>query len=477
MAYEKSNKILCGENVIDFLEKLIDQTLQKGAEFIDLRMNNSSFNNITIVNGKTRDIISAIDKGIGIRVFINGAWGFSCTDKLDKDSLTETIDSAYKIANTAGDLAKIHFKLEDQSPYKKRVSFPQKISLLDTPIEEKLKLAIDLDKQSKEFDARIINTNSSYADFVGESLLLNSFGTELTMNVNFIRVASVNYAFEAGVRQRGYESIGGTAGFELAESEKAQNLGIRASEKAIRLLAATPVEAGKYTVIMDPILTGTFIHEAFGHACEADAVLAGESILADRIGEQVGLESVTIIDDPTLSGEFGYYPYDAEGTPSQQTYLVENGVLKNFLHSMETSGRLNAAPTGNARAQNYQSVPIVRMSNTYLQPESWNLEELLEEVKNGLLLEGWVYGYCEPSKGAFTFKCRQASTIENGEIKKLLRDVGLSGMTLEVLNNIIGIGQDVEFDIGTCGKQGQSVPVTGGGPHVAVKDVVVGGLI
>jgi len=476
MAYEKPNYTAYGEKMIDFLEKLIDQTLQKGAEFIDLRMNNSSFNTIVIVNGKTRDIISAIDKGIGIRVFINGAWGFSCTDRLDKDSLTEAMDSAFKIAKKAGELAKINFKLEDQTPYKKKVSFPQKISLLDTSIEEKLKLAIDLDKQAKEFDVRIINTNSSYSDFVGEHLLLNSFGVQLEMKVNFIRIVSINYAFEAGVRQRGYQSIGGTAGFELAETEKAQNLGIKASEEAIQLLKASPAKAGKYTIIMDPALTGVFIHEAFGHACEADAVLSGESILADKIGEQVGLETVTVVDDPTLSGELGYYPYDSEGTPSQKKYLVENGVLKNFMHSLETSSRLGTAPTGNARAQNYQSIPIVRMSNTYFQPGNWTLEELLEEVKNGLYLGGWVYGYCEPTKGSFTFKCRQAFTIENGERKKLLRDVGLSGMTLEVLNNILGIGQDLEFSEGTCGKQDQSVPVTDGGPHIAVKDVVVGGL-
>jgi len=461
--------------LIDFLEKLIDQTLQKGAEFIDLRLDNNQFNIISIVDGKSRDIISAIDKGVGIRVFINGGWGFSCTDKLDKNSLTETMDSAFKIARKIGEMTKINFKLDEQPSYHKKVDFPEKISLLDTPIEEKLKLIMNIDKQAKEFDARIVNTNSTYADFVGEQHLLNSFGTSLEMKINFIRVASINFAFESGVRQRGYESIGGTAGFELAQTEKTQNLGIQASQKAIQLLKASPVKAGKYSVIMDPSLTGVFTHEAFGHACEADAVLSGESILSDKIGEQVGLETVSIIDDPTLSGNFGYYPYDSEGTPSRKKNLVENGVLKNFLHSLETSSRLRTAPTGNARAQHYQSVPIVRMSNTYFQPGTWKLEELLEEVKNGLFLEGWVYGYTEPTKGSFTFKCRQAFIVENGERKTLLRDVGLSGMTLEVLNNIIGIGQNLEFSEGTCGKSGQSVPVTDGGPHVAVKDVVVGG--
>ncbi|MFX1298547.1 MAG: TldD/PmbA family protein, partial [Promethearchaeota archaeon] len=232
----------------------------------------------------------------------------------------------------------------------------------------------------------------------------------------------------------------------------------------------------KFTVIMDPTLTGVFVHEAFGHACEADAVLSGESILANKLGSKIGLEIVTIIDDPTLKGNFGYYPYDSEGTPSQKTVLVQNGILKNYLHSLETASRLKMQPTGNARAQNYQTVPIVRMSNTYFKPGAWKLEELLEEVQNGLFLEGWTYGYTDPTKGSFTFKCRQAHKIEKGERTELLRDAGLSGMTLEILNHVIGIGRGLEFSDGYCGKDNQYAPVTDGGSHVACSDVIVGGL-
>lgn len=465
-----------GPHLIDFLEKEIEKTLQKGAEFIDLRLQSNNFNHINLVNGKTRSLVSAIDKGIGIRVFIDGGWGFSCTDKLDRRSITKAMRSAFKIAQVTGEKAKVKFKLLEQSAYRKKVSFPQKKKLLDVPIEEKLKLTISLDKQAKEFDPRIVNTNALYLDFVGEHLLLNSYGIRLEMMVNFVRIVSVNYAFEDGVRQRGYESVGGTGGFEIAETERAQNIGKIASEKAIRLLKAVPAKAGKFKVIMDPSLTGVFIHEAFGHACEADAVLSGGSILADKIGTKVGLETVTIIDDPTLEGNFGYYPYDSEGNIAIKKNLVEKGVLKNFMQGLETASRLDVEPTGNARAQNYRSLPIVRMSNTYFQPGTWTVEELLEEIKDGLFLEGWTYGYTDPAKGSFTFKCKQAHVIKSGERKELLRDVALSGMTLETLNHVIGIGRNLEFSEGYCGKGGQNVPVTDGGPHIAVTDVVVGGL-
>ena len=462
--------------MIDFLEKLIDQSIQKGAEFIDLRYQNNHYNHISLVDGKSRNMVSAIDKGIGIRVFEAGGWGFSYSDKLDPESITKAMQSALKIAKITGQRAKVKFKLIEQPAHKKKISFPQKKKLLDVSIDEKLKLTKTLDKQAKEFDPRIINTNTAYLDFVGDQVMLNSHGTRIEMTVNFIRIASVNYAFEDGIRQRGYESIGGTGGYELAESEKTQNLGKMAAEKAIQLLKAVPAKAGKFAVIMDPSLTGVFVHEAFGHACEADAVLAGESILVDKIGTPVGLESVNIVDDPTLEGNFGYYPYDSEGTLSRKKSLVENGILKNFMHSLETASRLNTQPTGNARSQNYRFLPLVRMSNTFFQPGSWTTEELLEEVKDGLFLEGWTYGYTDPAKGSFTFKCRQAYTIEKGEKQKLLRDAALSGMTLEVLNNILGIGRDLEFSEGYCGKGGQNAPVSDGGPFLAVGDVIVGGL-
>ena len=463
-------------NLIDFLEKLIDQSIQKGAEFIDLRYQNNHYNHISLVDGKSRNMVSAIDKGIGIRAFKAGGWGFSFSNKLDPESITKAMQSALKIAKITGQRAKVKFKLIEQPAHQKKISFPQKKKILDVSIDEKLKLAKSLDKQAKEFDPRIVNTNTAYLDFVGDQVLLNSYGTHLEITVNFIRIASVNYAFENGIRQRGFDSIGGTGGYELAESEKTQNLGKNAAEKAIQLLKAAPAKAGKFKVIMDPSLTGVFVHEAFGHACEADAVLAGESILVDKIGTQVGLESVTIVDDPTLEGNFGFYPYDNEGILARKKSLVENGILKNFMHSLETASRLNTQPTGNARSQNYRFVPLVRMSNTFFQPGSWTMEELLEEVKDGLFLEGWTYGYTDPAKGSFTFKCRQAYTIEKGEKKKLLRDAALSGMTLEVLNNVLGIGRDLEFSEGYCGKGGQNATVSDGGPHMAWEGAIVGGL-
>ena len=236
---------------------------------------------------------------------------------------------------------------------------------------------------------------------------------------------------------------------------------------------------------MDPKLTGTFVHEAFGHAVEADLVLNKESLLEGKIDEKVAIDEITIYGDPTIGqGKkynlpyelFGSYFIDSEGIPSQKTTIIENGVLKNFLHSIETSSRMNVAPNGHGRATSDSSRPQVRMGITMVEPRDWALEDMIQDTKNGILCEDFQYGYTDPTTGNFQFKCKMSYIIENGEKKELMRDASLSGMTLEVLNKISAIGKEVSMSDGMCGKGGQSVRVCDGGPYIRIEDVIVGGL-
>jgi TldD protein len=236
---------------------------------------------------------------------------------------------------------------------------------------------------------------------------------------------------------------------------------------------------------MDPSLTGTFIHEAFGHACEADLVLNKESILEGKIGTQVARESVTVIDDPRIGiGKdfglpyelYGTYFIDDEGIPSQKTTIIKKGIFKNYLHNLETASRMDQAPNGHGRASSSTSKPQVRMGVTKLEPGDWSLDEMIADTKIGILCEDFTYGYTDPTTGNFQFKAKLSYKIENGEKKELMRDVALSGMTLEVLNRINAIGKKLKFSDGNCGKGGQRVRVSDGGPYIRVKDIVVGGL-
>jgi TldD protein len=226
---------------------------------------------------------------------------------------------------------------------------------------------------------------------------------------------------------------------------------------------------------MDPKLAGVFAHEAVGHACEGDTVADGQSILQGKIGEKIGSEHVTIYDDSTYPDGWGSTKYDMEGVPAKKRLLIDRGVLKNFILNREAAGELNMTPNGGARAQSFAFRPIVRMSNTYITQGDYTFNELLEDVKNGIYVKGTRGGQVDPAKGTFQFSAEEAFQIEQGKITTPLLDVSLSGLTLEILNNIDAVAKDFGMNVGYCGKEDQMVPAGDGSPHVRVRSAVVGG--
>jgi TldD protein len=269
--------------------------------------------------------------------------------------------------------------------------------------------------------------------------------------------------------------VGGVGGFEVFSAQdpvERTSSGVRSLET---LLGAGRAPGGRMTAIVDPDMTGVLAHEAFGHASEADLVLAGESILDGRLGEKLGADGVTIFDDPTIPGAFGSFPFDDEGVRATRKVLMEDGVLTSFIHSRETAGRMGHEPNGAARCQDHGSRPLVRMSNTCIGPGDMSREELFEGVKEGIYLKGTRGGEVDVAKGTFQFGAQEAFLVKGGEVTRPLRDVALMGSILDTLMNVDGIGRDFRLaSPGFCGK-GQTVPVGDGGPHVRFHDAVVGG--
>ncbi|GAG60287.1 unnamed protein product [marine sediment metagenome] len=275
--------------------------------------------------------------------------------------------------------------------------------------------------------------------------------------------------------QSAHEGIGGVGGYELVEGREKE--AEKAARRAEDLLDAEPATGGRYTVIVDPKLSGVFAHEAFGHLSEADFLYENRRMQKImRLGRIFGSSQLNIIDEPKIKGEGGYYLYDDEGVEAQKTYLIKEGKLVGRLHSRETAARMAEHPTGNARAISYGYPPIVRMSNTYIAPGDKSLEEMIAEVKEGIYAKGFRGG--QTNLEMFTFSPEEGYLIRKGKLGKKVRDLNLTGNIFTTLSNIEDIGNDLVFFTGPggCGKGAQSpLPVSTGSPHLKIRDVVVGG--
>jgi TldD protein len=438
-------------------------------DFHDTRIIKTVGTAIFLDNGEIREISNNFSYGAAARVLNGGSWGFVSVDNIE--NLDKALDGAQKLADAVKNkrprnsikLAPIEKPATQNSPDIKE-------NPMDIPIENKVKLLMDIEK-SACIDG-IKSTSVIYSESFTTVRYSSSEGLDCEYSLNRIGFSISAVAQSEGIYQLGRESRFGVSGFEIFKEHDAFELARDAADTAIELLSAKTPKAGTYPVILNQELAGVFIHEAVGHAVEADHVLEGNSILAGRVGEQIASPLITVYDDPSLH-EFGYYPFDDEGAGSKRTTLIKDGVLNSFLHSRETAGTLGGE-SRNSRAQGYTR-PVIRMSNTFIAPQDMNFEEMLVELKDGIYLQGSRGGQVNPGEGVFQFNAERGFIVENGELKVPLRDVSLSGHTLEILNDIKAVGNDLELNSGRCGKASQSVPVSDGAPHVLVRKAIVGG--
>jgi TldD protein len=461
----------------DVAEAAVEHALGKGAEFADVRAESFSGTIIVVMDGRTKTITTRIEKGCGVRAFIDGGWGFAVCNGLDHALVKDAAETAVKLARVSREKAKVRFKMEEAKSTRKRDEYPCATSPSSVPVSEKLELAMGHDRSMKSYDGRVVSRNTRYEDFEGVRVVANSFGSLIRTSEWWAIASCSAWARSDGILQRGHEAIGNVGGYEVVSKGEATEIGQKAAAQAVRLLDSKPVPAGRFTCVLDNRMTGLLAHEALGHACEADIVLAGASVLEGMQGKEVASEIVTLVDDPTVSNTFGYFAYDWEGVRSSKHTLIDRGVLTDFMNNLETSSRMGVEANGAGRAETYSSPPIVRMSNTYIAPGEETKEELISGVKDGMLIVGAQYGYVEPAKGQFMFKCDEAYRIEKGEIGQRYRDAILSGLVLEALHGVTEVANDfVLTDPGYCGKSGQDARTTDGGPHIRVENVLVGGL-
>jgi len=462
----------------DVARALMDRAAALGVTFADLRVIRGESTRAQVQDERADRLAHDVSMGAGLRVLVDEAWGFAGTDEIRPAALEDALDKAVAMARASTDHVADKGSVATVKPIEAVERVEAKIDPRSVDIGEKMDLLLRLEKAALDDRGdRIVNSIVVYADGVGEELLVNTMGTCIVRETMRCAVSCLFVASDGKIFQRAGEAYANRAGFEVAKELDPEATTIRIARIADVQLGAKRPPAGNFPVVFHPSVTGLLMHEALGHNAEADAVWAGESILVGRLGDQIASDKVTVYDDPTYPHSYGSYQYDAEGVPGQKRVIIENGVLRNYLHSLETADKFGVSPNGAARAQGFLHRPIVRMSNTYMAPGKDPLEDIFSGIDRGVYLKDGSWGYVFVDKGQFVCHATQAQMIEHGKPGEPLRDVSVSGMMLETLMDVEAIADDFEMDKpGMCGKNGQGAPVNCGGPHVRVKRLVVGGV-
>ncbi len=448
------------------LQNIIDDVMEKGADYCDIRKERWNRTSLTLKDGDIEKVTSGKEEGAMVRVLYENGWGNIGTS--DLDHLKETAQRALDVAKTSNEYKEEETGMAEVKTHEEKLEMGMKDNFLEIPIEEKVSFLKELEKQLDEDFVR--STELRYGDSVVDKEIATSDGTHVEMRIPRILTYMV-VTGKSDTIQRASEAVGGTGGYEL--TDEAYDKKDVVLERLETLLEADTPPSGKMSLIMDPHLTGVFSHEAFGHAAESDLVSTGNSCLEGKIGDKVASDMVTIKDDPTMEG-YGSFPFDDEGTKARNRILVKEGTLNDFILDRENAWKLDMSPNGGARAEDFRVKPLVRMSNTIMEPGDMSFEELVEEVDKGVFAKSSGGGQVNPGEGTFQFNAQEAYLIEDGEIVKPLRDVSFNGFTLKTLQNIIGITKKMETGIGHCGK-GQTAAVTDGGANVLISEVTVGG--
>ena len=457
------------------LAKLAIETgIDLGMSFVDVRIETSRMTRLEVVKGVTMKTLIANHTGAGIRAFTKGSWAFGHTSDLTASGIRKAVESLSRMASATTKWVDMNFEI-DAPTFSGKAKHRAKGPINNATIEEKIEVAQSIDHRLRQADSRVMHTRILYRDVWTDRYVANSLQTEIHQETGQITITPICAVKEGASIRTAAIAYGLAGGLGDISKQMMYDLGTKPAKIAVDLLDSVSLKGGVYDVIADPVLNGAMIHEAFGHACEAGNHTAGSSVLKGRLNSAVGPETISITDDPTCEHHIGSYEYDSEGTRARKRELVRDGVLTEFLHDLDTAARLEMEPNGAARAMSFMYPPIPRMSNTFMEPGDWDLDELIQDTKHGVLMCSLNYGYANSAKGQFMFQAQYGYQIHNGERTKMVRDSSIAGLITDILWKIDGVSSDFSYDVGECGTQNQMALVMSGGPHVRIRQVPVGG--
>ncbi len=439
-------------------------------DYLAVRLEEAEGTDILLRGNKVETLSEGISIGGQVRACYKGGWGFASFNRLS--SLAEQIEEAITAARLVGDeetlLAPVG-SIQAICELPLTGTDPRQISLA-----QKKALCSHYAEILRSVDDRIATTSVRYGDSAQRIILATSEDTMIEQSWIDIEMRFAATARNGETVQTGRETTGSRTAYEDLENLDAQ---VRhAAQRAVDALILPPVKGNTYTVVIDPILSGLFVHEAFGHLSEADMIYENPDLMeVMTLGRRFGCPELQIFDGAAPTGHRGSYYYDDEGVPATTTQLIKDGVLVGRLHSRETAGKLGEAPTGNARCLNYHYPPLVRMTNTWIERGKTPVDALFDGIEEGVYARNWLGGMTNGEM--FTFAAGEAWMIRDGKVAEPVRDVNLSGNVFSTLADIEAIGDDFHWDeSGGCGKGGQNgLSVGCGGPSLRIRDVIVGG--
>jgi len=430
---------------------------------------------LSLEEGIVKTASKNISHGIGVRAIAGDKTGYAYSDEISLEQIRLAAKTASFIAADSG-IGAIAPPVRIKNPGLNL--YPLEIYPTDVPVEAKIRLLDKIDRMARDYDPRIKNVLASFTSEYKLILIVTSEGLIIGDIQPLCRLNVTCIAEENGNRQVGSYGGGGRVEFAYFFEENRYVLYTRkASKQAIINLEAVDAPAGTMDVVLGPGWPGILLHEAIGHGLEADFNRKRTSAFTDMIGEKVASDFCTVVDDGTIPQRRGSVNIDDEGTETQRTVLIEKGILKGYLQDRLNAKLMNMPLTGNGRRESYAYPPLPRMTNTFMLPGDFTPSDIIRSVKRGLYAVAFGGGQVDITNGKFVFTASEAYLIEDGKITTPIRGATLIGNGPDILKRVSMVGNDMELDagVGTCGKDGQSVPVGVGMPTIKIEGITVGG--
>lgn len=455
------------------LQRYLGEALSAGGEYADLYFEYQTSTSISLDESMVKSASQGISAGCGVRVLSGERTGYAYTDDLAPEKILRAARSAALIASGPAQQPVQSFK-ENRAHQLYQVSSPS----ADAEIAAKLELVMRADRAARAYDPRIVQVRCGYADELRQILVIGSDGTYASDVQPLARFSLLCIAKSGQNSGRGQSGGGGRVGIDYFQTERTpEYFADEAARQALLQLDAREAPAGEMEVVLGPGWPGILLHEAIGHGLEADFNRKGTSAFTGMIGKRVASDKCTVVDNGTLPSRRGSINVDDEGSPTQNTVLIEKGILKGYLSDKLSSRLMGMADTGNGRRESYEHIPMPRMTNTYMLSGDDAPEDIIRSVKRGVYAVNFGGGQVDITSGKFVFSASEAYLIENGHVTAPLKDCSLIGNGPDALTKVSMVGNDLQLDegVGTCGKDGQSVPVGVGIPTLKLDRMTVGG--